>query len=237
MLSKYGTEQIGISTEVALADLTGIEVDHVYRRRGRENLVRHIQPALAPILSEFPSPVAHVAEGRNPIDFELRGGKTLSVKTNMQKLGKVAPQNIGQATSATFWARLPNLVPKGVKIGSLPYQQSAKVFKQVALNKTTELLEEYWKNLFDCDYLLYVFDVVDRDDNLTNQPQAKVFKKFQSPKWQKSKITFTKNLMNWNESCTVKYEGSSIGEFQIHNNRNCFKFRFNLSGLIQAGLL
>ena len=78
MLSKYGTEQIGISTEVALADLTGIEVDHVYRRRGRENLVRHIQPALAPILSEFPSPVAHVAEGRNPIDLLDAAGHELA---------------------------------------------------------------------------------------------------------------------------------------------------------------
>lgn len=237
MLSKYGTEQVGISAEIALADLTGVEVDHVYRRRGRENLVQHIKPALASIVSEFPTPVAHIAEDGNPVDFLLKGGGTLSVKTNMRELGKVAPQNIGQPTSATFWARLPHLIPKAVDISSLSYSQSAKVFKQVAQNRTTDLLGDYWQNLFDCDYFLHIFDVLDRKDNLTDKPQVKVIKKSQSPKWTESKITFTKTLKEWNESCTVKYDSVSIGEFQIHNNRNCFKFRFNLAGLIRAGLL
>jgi hypothetical protein len=237
LLSKYGTEQVGISAEVALADLTGVQVDHVYRRRGRDNLVQHIKPALASIVSEFPTPVAHIAENRNPIDFLLKGGGTLSVKTNMRKAGKMAPQNIGQATSATFWAQLPNLVPRGVDIGSLTYQQSAKVFKQVAQSKTTELLEEYWKNLFDCDFLLHISEVLDRDDNLTAKPRVIVFKKSDSPKWKAIKLTFTQKLDAWNESCTVKYDGVSIGEFQIHNNRNCFKFRFDVSGLIKANIL
>lgn len=237
MLSKYGTEQVGISAEVALADLTRVRVEKAYRDRGRDELVRHIRPALASIVSEFPTPVAHIAEDQNPIDFLLEGGGSLSVKTNMREAGKVAPQNIGQPTSATFWARLPHLIPVGVDISSLSYTESAKIFKQVAQSRTTDLLREYWKNLFDCDYLLYVFDVLDRDDNLTDKPRVNVFKKSQSPEWKTSRLTFTRTLDDWNESCTVKYESVSIGEFQIHNNRNCFKFRFHLEGLIQCGLL
>jgi|694.fasta_scaffold45799_1 hypothetical protein len=237
LLSKYGTEQVGISAEVALADLSGVKVDHLYRDRGRPDLIMHIRPTLASIISEFPTPIEHVAEDQNPIDFLLEGGESLSVKTNMREAGKVAPQNIGQPTSATFWARLPQLIPEGVDIGSLSYPESAKIFKHVAQTRTTDLLKEYWKNLFDCDYLLYVFDVLDRDDNLTDRPRAKVFKKSQSPEWKTSKFAFTQALSDWNESCTVKYESVSIGEFQIHNNRNCFKFRFNLGGLIQVGLL
>lgn len=44
----------------------------------------------------------------------------------------------------------------------------------------------------------------------------------------------------WNESNTVKYSNVSIGEFQVHNKRNCFKFRFNMDGinkLIESGEL
>jgi len=237
LLSKYGTEQVGISAEVALADLTGVRVDQSYRDRGRDDLVLHIRPAIASIISEFPTPIKHVAEDQNPIDFLLEGGGSMSVKTNMRELGKVAPQNIGQPTAATFWARLPHLIPKGVDIGSLSYPESAKIFKQVAQSRTTDLLKEYWKNLFDCDYLLYVFDVLDKEDNLTARPRVKVFKKSRSPEWETSKLSFTQDLGDWNESCTVKYESVSIGEFQIHNNRNCFKFRFNLGGLIKGGLL
>ena len=52
-------------------------------------------------------------------------------------------------------------------------------------------------------------------------------------KFKKDKFTFTKNLENWNESNTVKYYGITIGEFQVHNNRNCLKFRFDMKNLIE----
>lgn len=237
MLSVYGTEQVGISAEVALADLTGVEVDAKYRARSREELVKHIRPALVKILPLIPVPVSHIAAEQNPIDFLLEGNESLSVKSNMRAPGKVAPQNIGQPTSATFWSRLPHFVPPGVDVDSLSYSESSKVFKQVALSKTIELLDEYWQNLFDCDYMVYVFDVLDRSNGLTPAPSAKVFGKAKRPKWNASSLSFTQTLSSWKESCTIKYSGYSIGEFQIHNNRNCFKFRFNLNGLIQAGLL
>ena len=51
-------------------------------------------------------------------------------------------------------------------------------------------------------------------------------------KWDKGLITFTKpTVEDWKESNTVKYDGVTIGEFQVHSNRNCFKFRFDLEGL------
>jgi hypothetical protein len=237
LLSIYGTEQVGISAEVALADLAGVEIDPNYRARAREELVRHIRPAIASILHLVPTPISHIAADQNPIDFILQGNQSLSVKSNMRAAGKVAPQNIGQPTSATFWSRLPHLVPEGVDILSLSYAESSKLFKQVAQSQTVSLLEEYWQNLFDCEYLVYIYDVLNRSNGLTPVPTAKVFRKATSPNWNESKITFTQSLTSWKESCTVKYDQHSIGEFQIHNNRNCFKFRFNLKGLIQAGLL
>lgn len=237
MLANYGTEQVGISTEVAVADLTGVAIAENYRRRGRPELVQHISPALVSVVSRIPKPTRHIAEDQNPIDFMLEGNMTLSVKSNMRDAGKIAPQNIGQPTSSTFWELLPHLVPEGSDPKRLSYADSAKLFKQVALTDTVTLLTEYWKNLFDCDYLIYVYDVLTATNQLSRSPSARLFEKSRSPQWEKSKISFTQSLATWNESCTVKYNGVSIGEFQVHNNRNCFKFRFNISGLIEAKLL
>ncbi len=237
MLTKYGTEQVGISAEIAVADLTGVEIEESYRRRGRPELVKHISPALVETVKRIPKPTVHIAADQNPIDFMLEGNKTLSVKSNMRSAGKIAPQKIGQPTASTFWDLLPHLAPEGSSPGNLPYAESAKLFKNVALSKTAELLTAYWENLFDCDYLIYVCDVFTESSQLTKSPTVRLYEKTHSPVWETSKITFTQDLAHWNESCTVKYNGVSIGEFQVHNHRNCFKFRFNISGLIQAKLL
>jgi hypothetical protein len=237
LLTKYGTEQVGISAEIAVADLTGVEIEESYRRRGRPELVKHISPALVETVKRIPKPTVHIAADQNPIDFMLEGNKTLSVKSNMRSAGKIAPQKIGQPTASTFWDLLPHLAPEGSSPGNLPYAESAKLFKNVALSKTAELLTAYWENLFDCDYLIYVCDVFTESSQLTKSPTVRLYEKTHSPVWETSKITFTQDLAHWNESCTVKYNGVSIGEFQVHNHRNCFKFRFNISGLIQAKLL
>ena len=88
--------------------------------------------------------------------------------------------------------------------------------------------------MFDCDYLVHFYNVVDRNDNPTNSPQFVVFEKSSSPVWDKNKISFTKSTVaEWNESTTVKYDGITIGEFQVHNNRDNFKFRFNMAGVAE----
>ena len=43
-------------------------------------------------------------------------------------------------------------------------------------------------------------------------------------------FTFTRSLANWNESTTLKYQGNSLAEIQIHKNRT-FKFRFIMNAL------
>lgn len=237
MLTSYGTEQVGISAEVAIGDLTGVAIAENYRRRSRPELVEHMKPALVDVVNRIPKPIKHIAEDQNPIDFTLTGNKTLSVKSNMRAAGKIAPQKIGQPTASTFWELLPHLVPAGSNPNKLSYADSAKLFKQVALSNTVSLLTEYWKNLFDCDYLIYICDVLGAGTRLSSAPTVRLYEKTHSPAWEQSKITFTQDLARWNESCTVKYNGISIGEFQVHNNRNCFKFRFNFSGLIQSRLI
>ena len=115
--------------------------------------------------------------------------------------------------------------------------ESAKLFKKVALSNTTELLTAYWENTFDCDYMIYVYNVLTDEEQLTSGPTVNLYEKIKSPSWDKSRLTFTQNLESWNESCTVKFDEISIGEFQVHKNRNGFKFRFNFDGLTQTGFL
>lgn len=237
MLSKYGTEQVGISVEVALADLTNVHVEENYRRRARIELINHIQPVLIPALELFPNPISHIAENQNPVDFLLEQDKTLSVKSNMRKPKKIAPQKIGQPTSSTFWHHFPHLAPKGVEMNSLTYAESSRIFKNVAYSEINELLDKYWENLFECNYWLYVYNVLDKYNDLTKTPTVMVLERLSTPKWTDFEISFSRTLDNWNESCTVRINGVSIGEFQVHNSRNCFKFRFNIAGLIQAKII
>lgn len=227
-------EQIGVSTEIAIADIFNIPVSNQYRNRGVQNIIDIIKPIVTNIfeIENIPSPIRHVAEKQNKVDFILRDSKNLSVKTNKQKLGKAAPQKIGQASSNTWYAILAERL--GISYIPTAYPEKVKLFKIIALTRIEELLGIYWEYMFDCDFLLHIFNVVDSNDNPTADPKYIVIKKTSSPIWDPSKITFTKaTVAEWNESNTVKYEydNIAIGEFQVHNNRDNFKFRFNMAGI------
>lgn len=239
MLSNFKTEQVGISTELAVAYEYGLPVDPGYVSRGVVGIANVMRPFVRAAMVEHkvPAPVAHIAAGQNPVDFALSAGKTLSVKSNMRAAGKVAPQVIGQPTAKTFWDKMSFLIPQGVDVSSLSYSESAKVFKEVALLRTAEMMDKYWDNLFSCDYILYASDVISRDGKISASPTVKVFEKAVRPAWKNEDFSFTQSASSWNESCTVKYRGVSIGEWQVHSNRDCFKFRFNIAGLIKAGLV
>lgn len=226
-------EQVGICAELAIADTFNVQVNPNYRLRGVPTIANSIRPIIPNIFSShhIPTPITHIAERQNPIDFLLTEGQTLSVKTNKQSLGKAAPQKIGQTSSSTWFNYLAT--PLGLTHIPNTYQEKSLLFKQIALNRTCQLLTLYWQNMFDCDYLIHIYNVVDRNDYPTFTPQYVVFTKTSSPIWDPTKITFTKNTVeSWNESTTLKYCGISIGEFQVHEHRDNFKFRFNMAGII-----
>jgi hypothetical protein len=225
-------EHIGVSAEIAIADVFGVPVADAYRSRGVPIITSSIFPIVGDIFADknIPLPIRHVAERQNPTDFMLANGQTLSVKTNKQKLGKAAPQRIGQASSKTWFLLLAGRL--GIASVPLTYPEKVVLFKMIALTKIDKLLAVYWENMFDCDYLLHIFNVVDKFDVVTGKPEYIVMKKTSGPVWDKAKVTFTKpTAATWNESNTVKYDGVTIGEFQVHNNRDNFKFRFNMAGI------
>ena len=227
-------EQVGVSAEIAIADVFKIIINDQYRNRGVQELTNTIKPMVAGIfkINRIPSPVRHTAENQNTVDFRLEGNKTLSVKTNKQKLGKAAPQKIGQASSNTWYSILAERL--GIAYIPTAYPEKVKLFKIIALTRIEELLGIYWEYMFDCDFLVHIFNIVYSNDFPTADPKYIVVKKTSTPIWDPRKITFTKmTVAEWNESNTVKYEydGIAIGEFQVHNNRDNFKFRFNMAGI------
>src|SRR3989338_627967 len=227
-------EQIGVSAEISIADIFNISISDNYRNRGVQDITNTIKPIITNIfeINSIPLPIKHIAENQNTIDFMLEGNKTLSVKTNKQKLGKAAPQKIGQASSNTWYAILAERL--GIAYIPTAYPEKVKLFKIIALTRIEELLGIYWEYMFDCDFLIHIFNIVDSNDNPTADSKYIVIKKTSSPIWDPAKISFTKTTVaEWNESNTVKYEydGVAIGEFQVHNNRDNFKFRFNMAGV------
>ena len=231
LLDEYKTEIIGVSAEVAIADYFNIAVNPDYRNRSNPKVVDLLIPLVPSLFSEnnIPIPIEHIAEGLNSVDFELTNDKTLSVKSNQKKLGKVAPQVVGQPTATTYFEHFHDLINEPIPDS---YEDKAKLFKTFTINNIDTVIQRYWLYLFHCDFLIYFFDVLDKNGSLGKNPQALVLSKLENPLWNKTKFTFTQTITSWNESNTVKYEGLAIGEFQVHNNRDNFKFRFNLKNIL-----
>lgn len=234
-------ESFGISAEVAIAKSYGVEINPYYEIRSHKEIVDLLMKNnnIIKIFEKerLPKPIKHIAEGKNPVDFILQGEKTLSVKTNQEGLGKVAPQIIGQPTSETYFSylekyfnnfNLKETLDKEKLIDT--YENRRFIFKKISMDNTSAIVDMYWKNLFDCDYYLHFFNL---DNNKNPLDNYVILEKQEPPVWDNSKFTFTQSLHSWNESNTLKYCGISIGEFQVHNNRNCFKFRFNMKGVMK----
>lgn len=234
-------ESFGVAAEVAIAKTFSVKINPAYAMRAEETIVGLLlkDNSIYNIFSKenIPFPAKHIAEKQNPVDFILSDGSTLSVKSNQGKLGKVAPQNIGQPTSETYFSYLENYFDGFILTDYLrkqnldnTYANRALAFKQISIEHTADVVNMYWRNLFECDYYIHFYNLNTYANPLDNYL---FLKKEQPPIWDGSKFTFTQSLSSWNESNTLKYCGISIGEFQVHRNRNCFKFRFNVDGIVK----
>lgn len=235
-------ETVGISAEIAIANAFEVDVNEDYAQRADDEVVDYIQPYVIEAFNEFciPKPVIHCAERQNPVDFVLRNDQTLSVKSNKAGQGKVAPQEIGQPTAETYFDMMKDTINIDIVIELKSrgltdnYENRALLFKEITQYRIGNIINVYWQHLFSCDYLLYVYNVI-KKDKLLDEPYFMMFKKsYNPPSWDSSKFSFTRNTpKSWNESNTLKYCNYSIGEFQVHKNRDCLKFRFNLDGIIK----
>lgn len=231
-------ETIGISAEVAIANAFDVSVHSEYVDRSDGNVVFLLEKDICGIFEKegLPAPVAHVAEKQNPVDFLLEDATTLSVKTNQRGLGKVAPQTIGQPTSKTYFEYFDDYLD--IEVPEM-YADKVKLFKEISINEIDTVIRHYLDNLFECEHLLYFYDILDRSGRINrNYKYLYVKKRTINLDLSKDRFRFTQTINSWVESCTVRYvtdEGKalSIGEFQAHQNRDCLKFRFNMKNLLK----
>ncbi len=218
----HTNETFGITAEKVICDIFDIPVPSEYEGRWSLSLQREITPVIAEAFKHLPrakdSTGATKGErGQNSkcsYDFVLEGDKTLSLKTNTGKM--VCPPEVGQPGATTCYIYFGQFIGEG--------EFTDEIFKAMVLDKIDKLVPIYVEHLLDSDYLLWIYK---RKTQYYYRIYDKDFAK--NFHWDSSKFSFTKtNIEEWNESNTLKYDGVSIGEFQVHKARSCFKFRFNL---------
>jgi hypothetical protein len=148
-----------------------------------------------------------------PHNFLLKNNETLSIKTFKGNGKMFAPKVVGQS---------------GLKVlnhffGDLYHEEITRNnLKQFCLENVSDILPILIDYALVSDYNCYIYfndgklesDLIKRDN-------------FPELTFDKNKFTFTKStVLDWKESTTVKYEGTSVLEMQLHENR-FYKFRLH----------
>lgn len=226
---KYTTETLGISTEAAICEIFNLDKPDSFATRESRKYINDLKPVLREAFKNMPAAIEHSGSTQGErggaskcsYDFVLEGNLTLSVKSNKGKM--VCPPEVGQPGAETCFLYFSKFLPEGTT------EITKRNFKELVYEHIHKLIPIYVDHLFDSDWLVWVYEVKDGYEHLEISKD-----KIIEHDWKKEKFTFTRpSIDQWNESNTVKYNGKSIGEFQVHNNRNCFKFRFNLKNLLE----
>lgn len=211
------TEDLGKICEMAICLLADCEYQGEFRYSMEKSQV--LKTRFSPLLEECRG-LKHTGKSDNLHDFRplLEDiSKDLSVKSN-KRGWMVCPQG-GQGTKKTFCQRF------GLPLEAYSDGEAIKLF---VVRETPQILDNFTKSTFHCKVIYY------------NEPANAVWLiKQKSPIiWTEQTLKFAHLKLGkvWNESTTLYVEKDgkdiSIGEFQNHNNRNCFKFRWNFRNLL-----
>lgn len=223
-VNQNNNETIGITAEKSICDMFEIEYPSHLKIRSSLQVQNELENVIKIAFKKIPKPIKYTGstEGKRgkkskcSYDFILIGGYTLSLKTNKEK---ICPPEVGQPSARTCYEYFSQFI-EGDEVTDM-------TFKNMVLNNIDKIMPIYITHLFDSDYLLWLHkDKGEWIYNIFNKDAAKGIM------WDKDKFSFTKpTIFEWNESNSVKYNNITIGEFQVHLHRNCFKFRFNMKNL------
>ena len=225
---KQNNESLGMSAEGAICEYFHLEKPKSFDTRVVSSYVQKLMPVVEAAFKVLPEAISHTGstsgergeQSKCSYDFMLKGDQTMSLKTNKGKM--VCPPEVGQPGSKTCLLYFKDFFPNGTE------EITREDFKLMVLKNIEKIMPIYVEHLFDSDWLLWIYQ-----EKETFKYKSISKNDIKEYVWQKEKFSFTKNTMDeWNESNTVKYDGVSIGEFQVHTNRNCFKFRFNMKNLL-----
>ena len=208
------TEDLGKIFEMAVCLLYDIPFDGKYKYSMEE--AHTLKSRIDPLLLAFPHKIRHTAKNGSQYDFSGAEDETikLSAKTT-KKDGKVCPQVIGQPGKKKF-----------CQFFGLDVSLSLEEIKLNIETNVESMLTIYFDLTFDCPIVYY--------NQKTNILQLiKITKKIE---WGSQVIEFSHKKKNkqWGESSTISIAGVTIGEFQVHNHRDCIKFRWAIENLLRV---
>lgn len=210
-------EDLGKITEYALCLL--LETPFHGQYRYSVDKAYRIANRLAPLQSKLDGFV-HTGNVSKEFDFQRGSSEGLSVKTIKTGSWKVCPQVIGQTTKHRF--------SQYFNIGN----ESPEMIKSFIERNILTLLREYERHTFHCDVLFFH----ERLDYVSLISRADSFQ-WDNYSYALSRLAST---YDWNESSTLRIFGSenpspkTLGEFQVHQNRDNVKFRFDLKTLLEV---
>ncbi len=208
--SKHITnETLGITVEYLICKINNLKFNLSMKRVNLIYFTYDLFLTLLDALEELPKITKYLGYKNEAEDFVTENG-TLSLKTNKNG-DKVCPQGVQ-----------PTLKKFGEKF--LPYSKhyNERIVKNYVLNHPKRLVETFLKLTFCCQYFLWVFY-----DKKKDCYGYRIYNDYKKLKLLSKHFKFTRTT-NWNESTTLKYKDVSIGEFQHHKKRDCFKFRFHM---------
>lgn len=210
---KVLTEDLGKMFEMAICLYYETPYDGTYKYCLAE--AQSLKNRLSNLKNVFPYNIRHCASRGSKYDFECVDNPTihLSAKTSKNKTGKVCPQVLGQPSRKKF-----------CEFFALDQSIGLDQIKLFISNNIANLLQVYSAHTFDCPILYY---------NKHSDMLAFIVLK-QEINWSNYSINFSHNIKKklWNESSSISINGVTIGEFQVHNNRDCIKFRWAFENLL-----
>lgn len=225
---KMNNETLGMSAEAAICDMFDLVKPESFATRASKRLEEQLFPTIEEAFIKMPKPIMHSGstpgergeQSKCSYDFVLEGNLTLSLKTNKGKM--VCPPEVGQPGSKTCLLYFSKFFDKDIE------EVTREAFKKMVFDNIEKIMPIYVNHLFDSNWLLWIYETKNGFEHKAISGDS-----IEEFNWKKENFSFTKKTIEeWNESNTVKYNGISIGEFQVHTNRNCFKFRFNLKNLL-----
>jgi len=201
------TEDLGKIFEMAICLLYETPYDGKYKYSVEE--ASKLKERIVKLREVFPYEIQHIAKNGSKYDFVSDCGLHLSAKTT-KKDGMVCPQVIGQPSKKKFC--------EFFGIGQLDIEQ----IKEYIIGNVYALLDTYMLNTFDCPIIYY---------NKTKNELLFVKLK-EKINW--TNITFTHIIKNkkWGECTSIKIGNTTIGSFQVHNHRDCIKFRWSFKNIL-----
>lgn len=214
-IHKILTEDLGKIFEKAIClCFDDIPYDGIYKYSLDE--AEKLSIRIKKIKDNYPYELTHTASKSNRYDFtgKIDSSIKLSAKTT-KKDGKVCPSVIGQPSKKNFCNFF-----KITKENS-----DTEYIKKFIIQNAKQMLNNYEEYTFDCPILYY--------NKKTDKCLFII--KIQNIEWEKYDISFSHITKNkkWNESTTITIDNISIGEFQVHNHRDCIKFRWAFEKILK----